>query len=80
MKINHSDHHLPLHCLHILYCIILTRGHEHNNLGSKKVGLVFLPCEVSPFSSGLSVLITHVIKFGFNPLVNQPGSMLTLNV
>jgi hypothetical protein len=80
MKINHGDHHLPLHWLHILHCIIFIRGHEHNTLGSKKVGLVFLPCEVSPFSNVLSVLITHVIKFGLNPLINSPGSLLTLNV
>jgi hypothetical protein len=63
MKINHGDHHLPLHWLCILHCIILIRGHEHNTLGSKKVNLVFLPCEVVPFNSDLSVLVTHVIKF-----------------
>jgi hypothetical protein len=80
MKINHGDHHLPLHWLRILHCIILVRGHEHNTLGSKKVGLVFLPCEVGPFSSALPVLVTHVIKFGLNPLINSPGSLLTLNV
>jgi hypothetical protein len=50
-------------------------------LGSKKVSIVvFLPCEVSPFSSVLPVLITHVIKFGLNLLINPPGSLLTLNV
>jgi hypothetical protein len=49
-------------------------------LGSKKVGLVFLPCEVGPFSSALPVLVTHVIKFGLNPLINPLGSLLTLNV
>jgi hypothetical protein len=80
MKINHVDHHLPLHWLCILYCITLIRGHKHNTLGSKKVGLVFLPCEVGPFSSALTVLITHVIKFGLNLLINPPGSLLTLNV
>jgi hypothetical protein len=80
MKINHGDHHLPLHWLCILHCIILIHGHEHNALGSKKVGVVFLPCEVGPFSSVLSVLVTHVIKFGLNPLIYPPGSLLTLNV
>jgi hypothetical protein len=80
MKINHGDNHLSLHWLHILHCIILIRGHEHNTLGSKKVGLVFLPCEVGSFSSALPVLVTHVIKFGLNPLINPPGSLLTLNV
>jgi hypothetical protein len=80
MKINHGDHHLPLHWLRILHCIILVRGHEYNTLGSKKVGLVFLLCEVGPFSSALPVLVTHVIKFRLNPLINPPGSLLTLNV
>jgi hypothetical protein len=80
MKINHGDHHLPLHWLHILHCIILVHGYEHNTLGSKKVGLVFLPCEVGPFSSALPVLVIHVIKFGLNPLINPPSSLLTLNV
>jgi hypothetical protein len=80
MKINHGDYHLPLHWLCILHCIILVRGHEHNTLGSKKVGLVFLPCEVGLFNSALSVLVTHVIKFGLNPLINPPGSLMTLNV
>jgi hypothetical protein len=41
---------------------------------------VFLPCEVGPFSSALSVLVTHVIKFGLNSLINPLGSLLTLNV
>jgi hypothetical protein len=41
---------------------------------------VFLPCEVGPFSSDLPVLVTHVIKFGLNPLINPPSSLLTLNV
>jgi hypothetical protein len=41
---------------------------------------VFLPCEVSPFSSALSVLVTRVIIFGLNPLINPPGSLLTLNI
>jgi hypothetical protein len=80
MKINHDDHHIPLHWLRILHCIILVCGHEHNTLGSKKVDLMFLPREVGPFSSALSVLVTHVIKFGLNPLINPPGSLLTLNV
>jgi hypothetical protein len=80
MKINHGDHHLPLHWLCILHCIILIRGHGHNTLVSKKVGLVFLPCEVGPFSSVLPALLTHIIKFGLNPLINSPGSLLTLNV
>jgi hypothetical protein len=41
---------------------------------------VFLPCEVGPFSNVLPVLITHVTKFRLNPLINPPGSLLTLNV
>jgi hypothetical protein len=49
-------------------------------LGSKKVGLVFLPCEVGLFSSALPVLVIYVIKFGLNPHINSPGSLLTLNV
>jgi hypothetical protein len=80
MKINHDDHHLPLHWLHILYYIILVYVHKHNTLDLKKVGLVFRPCEVGPFSRVLSVLVTHVIKFGLNPLINPSGSLLTLNV
>jgi hypothetical protein len=80
MKINHGDHHLPLHWLHILHCIILVREHEHNTLGLKKVDLVFMPCEVGPFSSALSVMVIHAIKFRLNPLINSLGSLLTLNV
>jgi hypothetical protein len=49
-------------------------------LGSKKMSLVFLPCEVGSFSSVLPVLVTHVIKFGLNPLINPSGSLMTLNV
>jgi hypothetical protein len=41
---------------------------------------VFLSCEVGPFSSALSVLVTHDIKFGLNPLINPSGSLLILNV
>jgi hypothetical protein len=63
-----------------MHCIILVRGHEHNTLVLKKVDLIFLPCEVGLFNSVLSVLITYVIKFGLNPLINPPGSLLTLNV
>jgi hypothetical protein len=54
--------------------------HEHNNLGSKKVCLVFVPYEVGPFSNALSVLITHVIKLWINPLINPPGRLLIVNV
>jgi hypothetical protein len=41
---------------------------------------MLLPCEVGPFSSALPILVTHVIKFGLNPLINSSGSLLTLNV
>jgi hypothetical protein len=80
MKINHVDHHLSLYWLHILHYIILICGHEYNTLDLKKVGLMFLPYEVDLFSSALPVLVTHVIKFVLNPLINPPGSLLTLNV
>jgi hypothetical protein len=66
--------------LRILHCIILLRGHQHNTLGLKKVCLVFLPCEVGPFSSASAVLITHVIKLQINPLINPLGRLLTVNV
>jgi hypothetical protein len=64
----------------ILHCIILLREHEHNILGSKKVCLVFLPCEVGPFINVLPVLVTHVIKLWINRLINPPSRLLTLTV
>jgi hypothetical protein len=70
----------PLHWLRMLHYIILIRRHEHNTLGSNKMCLMFLPCEVGPFSSALSVLVTHVIQLRINPLVNPSGRLLTLNV
>jgi hypothetical protein len=57
--------------LRMLHCIILLHGHEHNTLGSKKVCLVFLPCEVGPFGSASPVLVTHGIKLRINPLINH---------
>jgi hypothetical protein len=80
MKINYDDHHLPLYWLCIMYCIILVRRYEHNTLASKKVDLIFLPCEACSFCSASPVLITHVIKFWINSLINPPGRRLTLNV
>jgi hypothetical protein len=64
----------------MLYCIILPRRHEYNTLGSKKMCLMFLPSEVGPFNSDLSVLETHVIQLRIKPLVNPPGRLLTVNV
>jgi hypothetical protein len=64
----------------MLHCIILIRRYEHNILGSKKMCLMFLPYEVGPFSSALSVLVTHVIQIRINPLVNPPCRLLTVNV
>jgi hypothetical protein len=69
-----------LHWLCILHCIILLRRHEHNTLGSKKMCLMFLPCEVGSFSSALQVLVTHIIQLRINPLVNPSGRLLTVNV
>jgi hypothetical protein len=64
----------------MLHCIILLHGHEHNTLGSKKMWLVFLPCEVGTLSSTSPVLVTHVIKLWINPLINQSGRLLAVNV
>jgi hypothetical protein len=57
-----------------------TRRHEHNTLGSKKMCLIFLSCEVGTFSSALSVLVTHVIQLQINPLINPPDRLLTVNI
>jgi hypothetical protein len=70
----------PLHWLHMLHCIILLHRHEHNTLGSKKMCLMFLPCEIGPFINALPVLVAHVIQLRINPLVNPPGRLLTVNV
>jgi hypothetical protein len=70
----------PLHWLRMLYCIILLHRDDHNTLGSKKMCLMFLPCEVGLFSSALPVLVAHVIQLRINPLVNPPGRLLTVNV
>jgi hypothetical protein len=69
-----------LYCLHMLYYIILFRWHNHNTLGSKKMCLMFMPCEVYPFSNTLTVLITHVIQLRINPLVNPSDRLLTVNI
>jgi hypothetical protein len=49
-------------------------------LGAKKICLMFLLCEVDPFSSILPVLVTHVIQLQINPLINSSGRLLTVNV
>jgi hypothetical protein len=64
----------------MLYYIILIYRHEHNILGSKKMCLMFVLCEVDPFSSTLPVLVTHVIQLRINPIVNPMGRLLTVNV
>jgi hypothetical protein len=69
-----------LHWLHMLHCIILLCGHEHNTLRSKRMCLMFLPCGVGPFSDASPVLVTHVIQFRINPLINPPDRLLTVNV
>jgi hypothetical protein len=71
---------IPWVRLRMLHCIIILHQHEHNTLGSKKMRLMFLPCEVGLFSSALSVLVTHVIQLRINPLVNPSGRVLTGNV
>jgi hypothetical protein len=64
----------------MLHCIILLYRYEHNTLGSKKMCLMFLPCEISLFTSTLSVLVTHVIQLWINPFVNPLGRLLTVNI
>jgi hypothetical protein len=70
----------PLHWLRMLHYIILSRRHEHNTLGSKKMYLMFLLCEIGPLSSALPVLVTHVIQLRINSFVNPPDRCLTVNV
>jgi hypothetical protein len=41
---------------------------------------MFLSCEVDSFSSALPVLVTYVIKFELNSLINPSDSLLILNV
>jgi hypothetical protein len=70
----------PLCWLRMLHCIILLHRYEYNTIGSKKMCLMFLPCEVGPYSSALRVLIIYVIQLRINPLINLPGRLLTVNV
>jgi hypothetical protein len=41
---------------------------------------MFLPYKVDSFSSVLPVLLTHVIQFQINTLVNPPVRLLIVNV
>jgi NADH:ubiquinone oxidoreductase subunit K len=61
----------------MLLCMILFHIYEYNTLGSKKICLMFLSCEIDLFNNALSIQVTYIIHLQINRKPkNEPGAFL----